>query len=125
VQTAGYFRFDTSEECAVLAEGYRWLCPHYNYWIPSFRLAAKEKQVDGHCRKACEKELRPPYERLMEVPDVSSERETRLKRQKTVYNPVEANRKLNGAVEKLLTLNRKKGYTENNPGQEEGQAAVA
>ena len=29
-KTVGYFRFDTAQECAALAEVYRWLCPLYN-----------------------------------------------------------------------------------------------
>ncbi|MDR0759320.1 MAG: ISNCY family transposase, partial [Treponema sp.] len=49
-KTVGYFRFDTAEEYAALAEVYRWLCPLYNYWMPSFRLIAKEKQADGRYR---------------------------------------------------------------------------
>jgi len=28
-KTVGYFRFDTAEECAALAEVYLWLCPLY------------------------------------------------------------------------------------------------
>jgi hypothetical protein len=46
-KTVGYFRFDTAEECAALAEVYRFLCPLYNCWMPSFRLIATEKQGDG------------------------------------------------------------------------------
>jgi hypothetical protein len=50
--------------------------------MPSFRLIAKEKQADGRCRKAYEKEPKTPYERLMESPDISEERKAGLKRGK-------------------------------------------
>jgi len=72
-KTVGYFRFDTAEECAAPTEACRWLCFLYNYWMPSFRLTGKEKHGDGRYKKACEKEPKTPYERLMESPDVSSE----------------------------------------------------
>jgi hypothetical protein len=55
---------------AALAEVYRWLCPLYNYGMPSFHLVAKEKREDGRYRKEYEKEPGTPYERLMESPDV-------------------------------------------------------
>jgi hypothetical protein len=51
-KTVGYFRFDTAEEYAALAAVYRWLCPLNNYWMPSFRLVAKEKQEDGRAPAA-------------------------------------------------------------------------
>jgi hypothetical protein len=74
--------------------------------MPSFRLIAKEKQADGRYRKVYEKEPRTPYERLMESPDISEERKAELRRRRAGHNPVELNRKLNVAVEKLLKLNR-------------------
>jgi hypothetical protein len=89
-KTVGYFRFDTAEACAALAEVYRWLCPLYNYWMPSFRLVAKEKQADGWYRKVYEKEPRRPYERLMESPDISPECKAELRR-RAGCNPVALN----------------------------------
>ncbi|MDR2741865.1 MAG: transposase, partial [Treponema sp.] len=73
-------------------------CPLYNYWMPSFRLIAKEQQADGRYRKVYEKEPRTPYERLMESPDVSEECKAELLRRKAGYNPVAMNRRLNEAV---------------------------
>jgi hypothetical protein len=72
-KTVGYFRFDTEEERAALAEVYLWLCPLYNYWMPSFRLVSKEKQADGRYKKVYEKQPRTPFRRIMESPDVSVE----------------------------------------------------
>ena len=124
-KTVGCFRFDTAEECAALAEVYRWLCPLYNYWMPSFRLVSKEKQKDGRYRKVYEKEPRTPYERLIESPDVSPECKAELMRRRSLYNPVELNRKLNESVALLLKINREKVYREKTSCQEGDQAPAA
>jgi hypothetical protein len=124
-KTVGYFRFDTAEECAALAEVYLWLCPLYNYWMPSFRLTDKEKQDDGRYKKIYEKQPRTPYERLMESPDVSPECKAELERRRDGQNPVELNRKLNEAVALLLKINREKLYGEKTPCQGDGQAPAA
>jgi hypothetical protein len=108
-----HYDFDTAEECDAVAmrcpaEGYRRLCPLYNYRMPSFRLIAKEKQADGRCRKVYEKKPRTSYERLMEPPDVSEECKGELLRRRVGYNPVAMNRRLNEAVGRILKINREK-----------------
>jgi hypothetical protein len=124
-KTVGYFRFDTQEECAVLAEVYRWLCPLYNYWMPSFRLVSKEKKADGRYKKVYEKGPKTPFQRLMESADVSPESKAELAYRKTLQNPVELNRKLNEAVGRLLKINREKLYGETTSCQEDRQAPAA
>jgi len=124
-KTVGYFRFDTAQECAALAEVYRFLCPLYNYWMPSFRLTAKEKQADGRYKKIYEKQPRTPYERLMESPDVSPECKAELERRRAHQNPVELNRNLNDAVGRLLKINREKLYVETTSCQEDDRASAA
>jgi len=124
-KVVGYFRFDTPEECEALAEVYRWLCQLYNYWMPSFRLVSKEQQADGRYRKVYEKAPRTPYQRLMESPDVSPQSKAELAGRKALQNPVELNRCLNAAVERLLKLNREKLYAEKTSGTEGGQAPAA
>ena len=109
-KTVGYFRFDTPDEQAALAEVYRFLCPLYNYWYPSFKLAEKVQRDDGRYKKVYEKAPKTPCERLLESPDVSDECKAELRRRKSLQNPVELNRNLNEAVEKLLKLNRQKVY---------------
>jgi hypothetical protein len=124
-KTVGYFRFDTKEECAALAEVYRWLCPLNNYWMPSFRLITKEKQDDGRYRKVYEKQPRTPYERLIESSNVSEESKEELKRRREGQNPVELNCRLNEAIEKLLKTNREKKYGEKTSCQGDNQAPAA
>jgi hypothetical protein len=123
-KTAGYFRFDTPQECAALAEVYRRLCPLYNYWMPSFRLVSKEKQADGRYRKVYGRQPRTPYERLLESTDVSPECKAELRYRKAGQNPVELNRSLNNAVALLLKTNREKMYDEKISCQENDQAVA-
>ena len=124
-KTVGYFRFDTEQECAALAEVYRWLCPLYNYWMPSFRLVSKEKQDDGRYRKVYEQVPRTPYERLVESPYVSPECKAELMQRRSQQNPVELNSGLNKSVAKLLKINREKLYCEATSCQEDDQAPAA
>jgi hypothetical protein len=123
-KTVGYFRFDTKEECDALAQVYLHLCPLYNYWLPSFKLIAKEKKADGRCKKVYEKQPRTPFERLMESPGVSAERKAELGRRRAGQTPAELNRFLNEAVAWLLKLNREKMYREDPSCQEGSQAAA-
>jgi hypothetical protein len=71
------------------------------------------------------KKPRTPWERLTESPDISEESKAELLRRRARYNPVELNRRLNEAVEKLMKLNREKDYIENPPGQGGGAQAPA
>ena len=108
-----------------LAEVYRWLCPLYNYWMPSFRLVSKEKQEDGRYKKVYEKIPRTPYERLIESPDLSPECKAELHRRKAEQNPVDLNGKLNEAVTLLLKINLEKLYLEKTSCQEGDRAPAA
>ena len=121
-KTVGYFRFDTEGEQEALAKVYRYLCPLYNYWYPSFKLVDKIKQPDGRYKKVYEKAPATPYQRLLESPEVSDECKAELKRRKGEQNPVELNTKLNEAVDRLLKLNREKASMKQTSGQEAEQA---
>jgi hypothetical protein len=118
----GYFRFDTPAEQEALAEVYKYLCPLYNYWYPSFRLIDKEKQGDGRYKKIYEKSPKTPCERLLESDEVSEESKAELRRRKDAYNPVELNERLNRAVERLLNINGEKGKVKQASSEEAGQA---
>jgi hypothetical protein len=124
-KTVGYFRFDTPAEKAALAEVYRYVCPLYNYWYPSFRLIDKEKQADGRYRKVYEKQPKTPCQRLLESPDLSGECKEELRRRKALYNPSVLNTLLNAAVEHLLRINREKGQDNQTPCQGDTQPDAA
>jgi hypothetical protein len=117
-KTVGYFRFDTQEEQTALAEVYRFLCPLYNYWYRSFKLVDKVQLENGRYKKVYEKEPNTPCERLLESTDVTPECKAELRRRRALANPVDLSRNLNGAVERLLQLNRKKLYATDTSCQE-------
>jgi hypothetical protein len=121
-KTAGYFRFDTPAEQEALGEVYKYLCPLYNYWYPSFRLIDKEKREDGRYKKVYEKEPKTPCQRLLESPLVSEESKAELRRRKSGSDPVVLNNSLNRAVERLLKVNREKDKVKQASYQEAGQA---
>jgi hypothetical protein len=81
---------------------YKYLCPLYNYWHPSFRLPDKEKQADGRYKKIYEKSPKTPFQRLIESSEVSEESKAELMRRKSAGDPAELNRRLNEGVERLL-----------------------
>jgi hypothetical protein len=123
-KTVGYFRFDTLEEQAALAEVYKYLCPLNNYWWASFRLVSKEQQANGKWKKVYEKAPISPYQRLLEYDGLAEEYKAELRRRKAEQNPVELMRKLNAAVDRLLTINRRKYQTvADAAGQNEKMAA--
>jgi hypothetical protein len=124
-KNAGYFRFDTPAERSAWAEVYRYLCPLYNYWYPSFRLIGKVKQADGRYRKIYEKQPKTPCQRLLEPLDISQEDKAELRRRKVLYNPSVLNSLLNWAVEHLLHINREKGQDNQAPCQGDTQPGVA
>jgi transposase InsO family protein len=107
-KTVGYFRFDTQTEYDAMVVVYEYLCPLYNYWFHSDKLANKEYKPDGKTRKVYDKELKTPFERLLESPDLADEYKDELRRRKAEQNPVQMNRKLNEAVQKLLKINMEK-----------------
>jgi hypothetical protein len=78
---------------------------------------SKEKQAGGWYKKVYGKGARTPFRRLAKSPDTSEECKAELRRRRALYNPVELNRKLNGAIENLLKLIREKGCTGNPPCQ--------
>ena len=123
--TAGYFRFDTPAEHAAPAGVYRFLCPLYNYWYPSFKPIDKVKQDGGRCKKVYEKSPETPYQRLLESPGVNEECKAELRRRKAPYNPVVPNRGLNEAAGELLRPNRENVYAENASCREAGQTPAA
>ena len=70
-KTVGYARFEGDEVFAALQKVYSFLNPLINYFYPTKKLIAKEKQTNGKMKKIYEKELKTPYQRLLEYPDVS------------------------------------------------------
>jgi hypothetical protein len=121
-KTAGYFRFDTPAGQEALAEMYKYLCPLYNYWYPSFRLTDKEKQGDGRYKKIYEKSPKTPCQRLLESEEVAEGSKAELMRRKSGSDPAAVNSRLNRAIERFLNINREKDKMKQASGRDAGQA---
>jgi hypothetical protein len=121
-KTIGYFRFDSRLEYDAIAAVYKHLGALYNYWFHSAKLIGKAQKPDGRYRKIYEKELKTPYQRLLESPDISDECKAELRRRKAAQNPVELNRRLNDAVDNLLRINDDKYRHTVTSGEEENGA---
>jgi hypothetical protein len=80
------------------------LNPLLNYFYPTIRLTAKEKLPSGRYKKIYEKDPKPPFQRLLESPDLSDECKEELHRRKAALNPVELKRALDEARDRLLKL---------------------
>jgi hypothetical protein len=70
-KTVGYARFQGEEVCAALASVYRCLCPLLNYFYPSKKLIAKKRLPNGRVQKIYERELKTPFQRLREDPEIA------------------------------------------------------
>jgi len=103
-KTVGYARFEGQNALHALAEVYRYLNPLLNYFYPTLRLAAKEKLPSGRYKKIYEKEPKPPYQRLLESPDISDECKEELLRRKAALNPVDLKHAADKARDRLLKL---------------------
>ncbi|MDR0374526.1 MAG: hypothetical protein LBH85_02250, partial [Treponema sp.] len=62
--------FAERRNCGVARETevYKCLCPLYNYWHPSFRLADKEKQADGRRKKSMKRSPGYPASGCLNLP---------------------------------------------------------
>jgi hypothetical protein len=96
----------------ALEEVYKFLNPLLNYWYPTFRLIAKEKQANGRYKKIYEKGPKTPCQRLLESPDISDECKTELRRRQASFNPVTLKQGMDKARERLLKLSLQKCTTE-------------
>jgi hypothetical protein len=108
-KAAGYHRYGTQQEFEALAEVYRLLCPLVNYWYPAIKTTGRIKLENGKTRKIREKAPRTPYQRLLEAGGISEEQKNNLRRTAASQNPVQMQRLLNEAQERLLQINRQKG----------------
>jgi transposase InsO family protein len=70
-KTVGYARFEGEEIYAALVSVYRCLCPLLNYFYPSKKLIAKERLPNGRIQKVYEKQLKTPFQRLWEDPQIA------------------------------------------------------
>jgi hypothetical protein len=103
-KTVGYYRFEGEKALNALAEVYRFLNPLLNYYCPTIRLTAREKQPSGRYKKIYEKEPKTPCQRLLESPHISEESKEELRRRAALLNPIDLKRNMDNAREQLIKL---------------------
>jgi hypothetical protein len=100
-KTVGYARFEGDEPLAALREVYRYLCPLLNYFYPTKKLIGKEVLPSGRVKRIYDKDLKTPFQRLMEHEDVLDEHKTKAEQVKASWDIVELHDRFYAAREKL------------------------
>jgi hypothetical protein len=106
-KTVGYARFEGDEALAALEKVYSYLNPLINYFYPTKKLIAKERLPNGKIKKVYEKQLKTPYERLLEHPAVSDKLKDRARLIKGSLDIVHLQESLEKACEELDYIARK------------------
>jgi hypothetical protein len=100
-KTAGYARFEGEEVYAAPAKVYRFLCPLLNYFYPSKKLIAKKRLPNGRVKKIYEKELKTPFQRLREDPEIAKVYQERAVQTKAALDIVVLQDSLKKACQEL------------------------
>jgi hypothetical protein len=100
-KTVGYARFEGDEVLAALKKVYSYLNPLTNYFYPTKKLIAKDVLPNGKRKKFYEKQLKTPYERLLEHPDVSDTLKLKARKSKGSLDIVRLQENLERACDVL------------------------
>lgn len=99
-RAVGYARYDSPAQLRLLNELYGHLRLYTNYFQPVMKLLGKER--NGAKVKKKYDIPKTPYQRLMEMPDISSKAKQRLKAEYATLNPAQLKREITRLQEKLL-----------------------
>ena len=91
-KTVGYRRYDTVKERNLLNSIYELLRPYTNYFQPSMKLVAKERN-GARVKKTYDK-AKTPYRRLLEYGSISQSSKDKLKEEYLSLNPAELNQEI-------------------------------
>ena len=100
-KTVGYFRFEGDEALTALEKVYSFLNPLINYFYPTKKCIDKKTLSNGKVKRIYEKQLKTPYERVLEHPDISDENKTNVKRIKGELDIVFLQENLEKACDEL------------------------
>jgi len=100
-KTVGYARFEGDAALDALRDVYRYLCPLLNYFYPNKKLAGKQTLSNGTVKKIYEKQLKTPYERVQEHPDIRDENKQRVRDIKAGLHIVDVQENLYAACSRL------------------------
>lgn len=105
-RVVGYYRFDTQQEYEALQNVYKHLCPLLNFYYPSMRIIGKVR-IGPKVKKTYDAP-KPPYQRLLESPDIEDSVKKELKRRADAIHIVKQKRLVDKAVYKLMRIYEKK-----------------
>ena len=103
-------RAEGDEVFSALQKVYSYLNPLINYFYPAKKLIAKQKLPNGKMKKIYQKELKTPYQRLLEHPDVYDIYKQKARKIKDSLNIVYLQEKPELACEELERV-ASKNYT--------------
>ena len=107
-QVIGYERYDTEEELQVINQLY--LCElrlYKNFFQTTYKL--EKKHWEGSKReRSYEKQLKTPYQRILESKDISEESKVKLKKIYENLNPADLKRRIDKALLRLNKINNNK-----------------
>lgn len=99
-RAVGYARYDSAAQLHLLNELYGHLRLYTNYFQPVMKLLSKER--NGARVKKKYDEPKTPYQRLMDMPDISPKIKQRLKSEYATLNPAQLKREITRLQERLL-----------------------
>lgn len=102
--TVGYDRWETEQELALLESIYDDLRLYINFFQPSLKLIAKER-IGNKTLKRYDP-AKTPYQRVLELKDISLEAKARLAHIYIQLNPVELRRRIDQKIAKLWKISR-------------------
>ena len=100
-KTVGYFRFEGDDAVAALQKVYSFLNPLINYFYPTKKCIDKKTLPNGKVKRFYEKQLKTPYQRVLEHPAVSDENKTSVKKIKEKLDIVSLQEDLEKALLEL------------------------
>jgi hypothetical protein len=99
---AGYYRLGTEASKNLLAAVYKPLLPLLNFFMPAMKLIGKTRIGSKEIKKY--DEPKSPYRRLMDSAALACAVKKRLKKERTLYNPVSLQHDVNRAIEALFDV---------------------
>ena len=107
-KTVEHFRYEGDEAFTALKKVYSYLNPLINFFYPTKKTIDKKTLPSGRVKRIFEKQLKTPYERVLEHPAVSQQDKKRAMRIKAALDIVALHEKLEKACEELFYIATKK-----------------
>jgi len=98
----GYYRYDTDQQREVLNELYSYLRLYINYFQPMMKLRMKQR-IGSKIIKRYD-EPKTPYQRIIDIKDVSENTKNKLKQTYQTLNPFELKRNICRLQDKIFRM---------------------